>query len=436
MNYLMKRLCSLLLILHLSGFTNTNANNLNSKQKIDSLNKEAISLSKKDVDKAFLLAVDIKEDALEENYMYGAAQASFIAGYSAKKSGQQDKATIYFFECLRYLENIEETNESSIYYSISSLLNIGNIFYSHGQYEQAISYYEDGLAIAHRHDKDKFIAWLNYSIGRAWKEEAKYVEAIDALFESSKYAERSADFDRLISINFQLGFIFKRIGEYEKSREHYFKIFEFNEKVKDFETTAGRACHNLANTYIEEANFGKAEEYFLKALEYKRNSNKPENAFVTYMDLGELYYNYRHYDKSLQAYNDALALGIDVSSDPDEFKIYKQIAALYGAMGNSPKFISNNSQYTQYLEAYLNTSRELAEMDQKYNIQLVTQRYFELVENQKRIAAFKKYGGLALAGLLSLLIIVILFSRFRRTKLRRTLELELQETLKGMDFDL
>lgn len=435
MNFLLKRSCSLLFFIQLS-FISVYAIGSTTKQELDSLNKVAIGLSKSDEETSLKIALDVKERALDEGYMFGAAQASYVAGFSADRIGQKDKATIHFFECLRFLEDIKETSELSIYYSISSLICIGNVFYGHGHYEEAVKYYEDGLAVAHRHDKDKFIAWTNYLIGRTLKEDAKYVEAIDALFESSKYAERSDDFFRLSSINRQLGFIFKRIGDYEKSREHYFKIFEFRDKLKNFDVTAGQNCHNIANTYIEEANFEKAEEYLLKALEYKRSSNKPDNAFVTLMDLGELYYNYRHYDKSLQAYNDALALGIDVSSDPDEFKIFKQIAALYAAMGNSPKFISNNSQYTQYLEAYLNTSRELAEMDQKYNIQLVTQRYFELVENQKRIAAFKKYGGLALAGLLSLLIIVILFSRFRRTKLRKTLELELQETLKGMDFDL
>lgn len=84
----------------------------------------------------------------------------------------------------------------------------------------------------------------------------------------------------------------------------------------------------------------------------------------------------------------------------------------------------------------MKTSEELAQMDQQYNIQLVTQRYFELVESQKRMAALKKYGGFAVAGILSFILVFLIVSRIRKTRLKKSLEQELKEAMQGLDFDL
>lgn len=405
-----------------------------SKQAFDEYYDSAHQLQNQNLPHAIKLAETAKSIAVEGEYDFGVAKSCFLLGYLEEKRSKLDKAAIYYFECIRHLT--DNSIDNYHYYKIASHLNIGRIFHEHHQYDQAIEYYSKGLDVAHLANEDKFVAWLNYSKARSYKESGDYLNALEALFQAAKYAESSDDNLRLVKVNQQLGLVFKRIGEYEKSRNHYFKIFEYKDEVPNFNKYAWTTCHNIGETFLLEGNTKKAQEFFHQAIEYAKKYGDESISFITYMDLGEIYLTNNSFQQAEQNYMTALKFNIDLASDPNKFKIYKQLSTLYGFLGDAKKFAEYNTKYTECLEKHLKTSEELAQMDQQYNIQLVTQRYFELVESQKRMAALKKYGGFAVAGILSFILVFLIVSRIRKTRLKKSLEQELKEAMQGLDFDL
>ncbi|MCR9251239.1 MAG: tetratricopeptide repeat protein [bacterium] len=405
-----------------------------SKEEIRSLNESARLIIASDPDSAILLAEKAKHLALSNDLKSVAANSCYLLAYIDEFRGKLDKAAINYFECLRYIDGDE--SKQGVYLKVASLMNIGRIFYIHHQYTESIEYHKKGLEFAHKFKRDKLISGLNYNIAMSYKESGNYVEAVELLFEASRYAEKIDDYDKLIQIHRLLGLIFHEIEEFDRSREHYLNIFQFQGKVDGFDDYAGRSCHNIAFTYFEEGNFDKAEEFYLKAIDYRQDGSFASSNFISHMDLGELYLIQKDFTKSEEHYLKALQLDLDLGKDPDKFKIYKQLSTLYGFLGDAKKFAEYNTKYTECLEKHLKTSEELAQMDQQYNIQLVTQRYFELVESQKRMAALKKYGGFAVAGILSFILIFLIVSRIRKTRLKKSLEQELKEAMQGLDFDL
>lgn len=405
----------------------------NKNESIDQSIYESIRLLSTDVSLAEAAAIEALASSKDASYNLGIAKCNFLLGYIENGRGKLDKATIHFFESVRYLEN--EDSKEAWDYKVRNLQNIALIFRKHFQYDEAQNYYTEALEISY---KQKFVDHqleLLYRKAMVYKEIGDYKEAVELLFEASNLADNQGNFKKLININQQLGLIFYRIQDFENSKNHFFKIFEFKTKIDDFSIYGGRTCHNIANLYLSEGDTLKAEEFFLTSLEYKLQSSSSEKIFLTYMDLGELYLNLRKFQQAKNNYDKALAY-YNPSSDPEKFKIYKQLSTLYGFLGDAKKFAEYNTKYTECLEKHLKTSEELAQMDQQYNIQLVTQRYFELVESQKRMAALKKYGGFAVAGILSFILILLIVSRIRKTRLKKSLEQELKEAMQGLDFDL
>jgi tetratricopeptide (TPR) repeat protein len=424
----------LFIIITVTRFTNFDLIAAQRIEEIDSMNSVAIALISSNRDSALLVADRANKISSKADYKLGQAMANFSMGYIEDQKGKLDKAAIHYFETLRYLD--DGNSEKAVYYKITSYKNIGAIFHRHNQFEKAVEYYDMSLDIAYKYDNKKEISSLLYNKAISLKKLSKYDVALEVLFESSKIAESTEEYFRLVKVNQQLGLIFKEIAQYESARNHYSKIFTYQTKIDNFNRYGWSACHNIATTFYLEENYAKAEEFYLRAIDYAEKYRKPSIAFISFMDLGQMYLDESQFDKSELVYKRAENFNLDLSSDPNKFKIYKQLSTLYGFLGDAKKFAEYNTKYTECLEKHLKTSEELAQMDQQYNIQLVTQRYFELVESQKRMAALKKYGGFAVAGILSFILIFLIVSRIRKTRLKKSLEQELKEAMQGLDFDL
>lgn len=393
----------------------------------------ALSLISTDLNLAYNTAEEAKEVSGNNADYLGLTKANYLMGYCMELEGKLDKAAILYFESLRYLETLDY--DRSNYYYIASNKNIGKIFYVHHQYNEAIKFYQESLDHGFK-TNSKLLSSVLYDKALAQKELNDYLGALESLNEGSIYAQKFGDDEMLIRINLQLGLIFKDLGKLNEARNHYFRIFEFRNSVLDFNKHAWSAYHTIATTYLLEKDTLQAQKYFKEAIASSTESSAPDVGFISYLDLGETFMKQGNFVDAEFYYLEGLGLPVEIETNPDKFKIYKQLSALYGYLGDAKKFAEYNTKYTQCLEKHLKTSEELAQMDQQYNIQLVTQRYFELVESQKRMAALKKYGGFAVAGILSFILIFLIVSRIRKTRLKKSLEQELKEAMQGLDFDL
>ncbi|MEL6560761.1 MAG: tetratricopeptide repeat protein [Bacteroidota bacterium] len=157
--------------------------------------------------------------------------------------------------------------------------------------------------------------------------------------------------------------------------------------------------------------------------------------FISYMDLAELYKDNGSYEKASQYYERALALDVTFEGVPTRFKIFKQMADLSLKTKNMDAYMQYTKQYTTYLENDITNSAELAETDQQYNIQMVTQRYRELVAAKQREEDLKHWG--LWASILTLLSIATYFTiaRVRAYRLRRLMEKELREAMVDLNLD-
>ena len=127
---------------------------------------------------------------------------------------------------------------------------------------------------------------------------------------------------------------------YEKVRERLVlteDIARFFNECGRKDSDAGALFNNLAFVYFEQGNYGKAMEYYGKALAIEENvmgKNHPNTA-TTYNNLAGVYHEQGNYDKALEFHKQALAIREDVlgKNHPDTATTYNNMAVVYKDQG-------------------------------------------------------------------------------------------------------
>lgn len=245
---------------------------------------------------------------------------------------------------IRTYENILETSQKDST-KIDVLNELGNSYYSMGENEQAISYYEKALDI----DPGYHLAWEN------------------------------------------LGFVYYNLKEYEKSIENYEKALELNQDY------APSALNELGNNYYSQERYEQAIIYYKRAVEadprYKwswRNlgmsyfyMEKFDQAFDSFIrvyqidpdfnivwewnELGIAYYDLKSYEKASDSYRRALAF------DPDYQWAYYNLGLVEYARKNYSKSygyykraLEINPEFASAQEAMVNACEEALAADPSF----------------------------------------------------------------------
>lgn len=412
-----------------ANISNKKASNAMVTHLLDS----AMSIAKSDSETAESLSLQARNYAEKIGFKYGVVEAVFSLGYINQINGKKDKGIVFYLEAAGLLDDFK--TDEGIALSISVNRNIGMIFHDHYQYDKAIEYYTKSISLAKNAGLKNLEIEGKYFVARSLREKGFFEEAINELFAASELAMTERDHKYLVKINGQLGLLFKDIGDYENSLKHHFEVFRYKSEVESFESYAGKAYHNAANVYLLLGDVDKAEEYFLKAIDSKILVGGEKKAFISYMDLAELYKNNGKLKLSQLFYNKALNSDAQLDDDPEKFKIFKQMADLASKRRDAESYMLYNQRYTAFLEKDIHKNREIVETDQQYNIQLVTQRYFELVAAKQREEDLKKWGIWVSIIVLLSLATYFTIAKVRAYRMRRLLETELREAMADLNFD-
>lgn len=403
-----------------------------SNDQVIKLLDSAKNIAGKDKVLAQKLVSQAKNFSEKDDFTFGIGRAVFTNGYISHVNGKKDQAIVYYLESLEILKDLNSSD--ALKYKSFATRNIGIVFFDHYQFKNAFDYFDQSQRFAERLGSTEYQTIALYHKARSNRKLGLFEDAIDNLFDASELALDDKDYEYLINVNNQLGLIFKEIEKYDKAIEHYYQAFKYKSELENFNRFAGTAYHNIADTYLLKGDIVAAEENFLKAIDNKLLDGDMKKLFISYMDLAELYKNDGKYEKASTYYERALALDVKFDGAPTRFKIFKQMADLSLKMKNMDAYMKYTKEYTAYLENDIINNAELAETDQQYNIQMVTQRYYELVAAKQREENLKRWG--IWASILVLLSIATYFAiaRIRAFRLRKLMEKELREAM--VDFNL
>lgn len=161
------------------------------------------------------------------------------------------KTPVYKKDKIDWIEKIEEWISQAIEYSYGIKHHItGRMLYDIGEYQLAISKWNQGIVYAQQEKNMIFFYALMGNLGMAYNAFGKYSLAKSCLEESVKSCEQLGNTQGLVAQSQALGNVYRNLGQYEKAVEIFKKTIITAQNSRDIYGLC--SCYgNLANVYVQ-----------------------------------------------------------------------------------------------------------------------------------------------------------------------------------------
>ncbi len=297
-----------------------------------------------------------------------------IDNFLTRRGYYQTLADYYLELVTVYQQQEEQTN----WKYTASLTSLGNVSDSLGEYQKAIEFHQQSLAIF-REIGDRGGEAKSYNnLGIVYRSLGEYQKAIEFCQQSLAIKREIGDRGgEAFSYN-NLGTVYQYLGEYQKAIEFYQQSLAIKREIGDREGEAS-SYNNLGNVYYSLGEYQKAIEFYQQSLAITREIGDRRCEAYSYGNLGNVYQYLGEYQKAIEFYQQSLAITREIGDRGGEKASYYNLGNVYYSLGEYQKAI-------EFYQQSLAITREIGdrggEKASYYNLGNV---YYSLGEYQKAI---------------------------------------------------
>ncbi|CAF1516321.1 unnamed protein product [Adineta ricciae] len=221
---------------------------------------------------------------------------------------------------------------------------LGCVKYQQGEYQHAISYYENALEIFLKYlpSNHSHVATSYNSIGAAYFGMGDYTKAVSFYEKSIEIRQETGplNYPSLVSPYNNMAIVHTKMGEYFKAISYYQKCLDIEEKILPANhPDLALSYNNIGGVYDCMKDYLQSLSFYEKALKIRQKSlpeNHPDIA-ESYSNIGAIYTNMDEYAKALESQEKALQIRQNSlpPNHPDLAVSYNSIAQVYGKMGET-----------------------------------------------------------------------------------------------------
>jgi PAS domain S-box-containing protein len=322
-----------------------------------------------------------------------------------------DKSLEYAKQALRLAEKLNDPKGI-----FKSLNKIGNWHFIYEQYQEAAGYYLKALELEPRVDNKQFIANVLTNIGMVyWR-----LEDYDT---SEKYHTQALEMrkevgytkDQMATTLNNLGLVAFGKEEYAKAMDYYREALELY-KEANYKRGEAAALTNLANIYAELKDYPTALKSHMSAVAIYKDLGLQWWVANSSLGIGNTYILMGQYEKAKIHLESALEKAKEIKAESLLMQIYKSLSWLHEARGDFKPAVEYFDQFTEIKNSLYNetNNKQVDLMQVKYETQKKENELLLLRkanESQRIVKVF-----LAIGVILSLGLLVILYSQFRTKK--------------------
>jgi tetratricopeptide (TPR) repeat protein/DNA-binding CsgD family transcriptional regulator len=305
--------------------------------------------------------------------------------------GQYDKATEYYLQVLKMLENSDQKNELARAYN-----NLGLIYYRMGQVKKAEIYHKHAFGI--------------------WEEEGN---------------ERG-----LASSYTNLAYIYAYKGAYEQALDYFRKAQEIYEARKNVRRYANTFI-NIGAVYVDMGNYSKALELFDRSLPLSKKGHFNDIYADGLNKKGWALYKLKRYQEAIKTLEEGMDIAVGIKDPSLINELNLRLTEVYAGMGDYRIALSYFKKWSEIKDSIFRDKR--AEYISLFEVMYKTEakeRRIRVLEEVNKRKEWILWSSLVLAFLL--VVVIILLSNRYRMRLRyhdqqRKLE---EQTLQGKQLEI
>ena len=215
----------------------------------------------------------------------------------------------------------------------NALINIGNVYGSQGNYAQALDYYEKSLTLIEELGNKAGLAITLINIGVIYSLQGNYARALGYYHRSFTLKEELGDNDGSARILNNIGSIYALQGNYTQALEYFLKGFKLMDELGDRAMRA-TAVSNIGNVYNSQGKYVEALEYYQRSLALTEELGDKAQQAITLNNIGEVHGSQGNYAQALEYFQKSLVLREELGNKAGRAITLNNIGEAYNSQGN------------------------------------------------------------------------------------------------------
>ncbi|MEO0405852.1 MAG: tetratricopeptide repeat protein [Cyanobacteria bacterium P01_A01_bin.135] len=282
--------------------------------------------------------------------MYGLGHTLTAIGAVLSDVGQYQTAIEYHEQALAIMREIEDRAGEGI-----TLGNLGVVYEILSQYQEAIDLYEQRLAIAREVDDRTGESYTLGNLGIVYERRGQYQEAID-LYEQQLIITREIG-DRAGEGNAlgNLGNAYNKLGQYQEAIDLYEQQLIITREIDD-RAGEGRALGNSGIAYLSLSQYQEAIDLYEQQLIIVREIGDRNGEGRALGNLGNAYNKLGQYQEAIDLYEKRLAIAREIGDRDGEGRVLGNLGSVYLSL-------SQHQEVIDLYEQQLVITREIDDRD-------------------------------------------------------------------------
>ncbi|MGB8688893.1 MAG: CHAT domain-containing tetratricopeptide repeat protein, partial [Microcoleus sp.] len=221
-----------------------------------------------------------------------------------------------------------------------SIAALGNAYYSLGQIERSMAFYEKSLAIFQEIKNRQGEASSLGGLGMAYHSLGEYERAIDYHKQSLAISQEIKNRQGEASSLGGLGNAYHSLGEYERAIDYHKQSLVISQEIKDPLGEAG-SLGNLGNAYYSLGEYERAIGFYEQSLAIEREIKNRQGEASSLGGLGIAYYSLGEYERAIDYHEQSLAIKREIKNRQGEANSLNNIGIVYRRLQQTEKAIKN-----------------------------------------------------------------------------------------------
>lgn len=368
-----------------------------------------------------------KNSAIIRKDISGQAEVCSSLGHSYMRKSEMDSARYYLEEALSLANEIKNYRIEAGVYN-----NYGNVFLEESNYTQALDYFIKAAKLYENPLADEYGQCLALSnIGNIEYRLGNYEKALSYAQQSMAIARKKSFTSSIGYAHKLLGRIYRKLTKYDSALLEYKQAQLLYASLNDQRSTA-EVLQNIGNIYFDKEQHQDALTNYKQSLVLAKSiSAKPIIAFA-YSAIGQANLMLRKNTVALLYLDSACVAAKATSNNYLLMDTYAAISEVHEAMGNYEKALAVHKQFVNLKDSINQLeNRQLTEETQaKYELEKKESKITLLEKDQelKTVALARQRAiqtGVIIASILIIVIAILLINRNRiQNSVKRHAEIE------------
>jgi len=284
--------------------------------KVNTLNALAYTFRSNNPDTAIFFINKALVIATKAKYQVGILRAYLFKSVALKNLGKYEealesnsKALAICNQLLQSESGIEKATDKTkiLKLKAGAYNNIGNIYQSQGEYQEALKNDFTALAIIEEIGDSVGTASSYNNIGNIYAGMGNYPEALKNLFAALKIKEETGNKKSIANSYNNIGIIYWYQGDYAEALKNHYAALKIREEIGD-KFGISSTYNNISLVYESQGNFSSALKFNVDAIKIQEEIGDQEGIAFSYNNIGNIYLHLGKYPEALKNHFTALKI--------------------------------------------------------------------------------------------------------------------------------